>query len=793
MGSFDMSSFTSKSREVVGMAVECAGAWGHTYVGSEHLLLAMTKISGCTGAQILKKYGVTLRRTEERLEYIVGKGTPCRLTDSDLTPTCVTILSGAATYANSGGMGVKRNEGRSTFGNMNDAVTVGTEYILAVLLRQPKCCAVKMLKGMNVNINRMYSDCIGSSELIAESCEQKVKLKYLEQFGKELTSKTACMSFDPLIGREEELRRTAEILCRRRKNNPCLVGEAGVGKTAIAEGLAYRIMSGDVPRQLSGKRIFELDMTSLLAGAKYRGDFEERLKDCIAEAVSAGNVILFIDELHNIMGAGAAEGAIDAANILKPSLARGQLKIIGATTFDEYRKTIEKDSAVDRRFQRVNIEEPSEEETVKILMGLRDRYSAHHHVKIGDEEVRLAVSLAGRYINDFHFPDKAIDLLDEACAATSANESDGGTEVFDDYMSGRISRGKYLAAVGGGDMRSSLSAQALCKVISRRTGIPCGDLSQNESERLINLEERIEEEVFGQHSAVEQVCSAVRRLRLGICGAGRPAGSFVFMGKSGVGKTLLAKTLAKQLFLRNDSLIKLDMSEYMEKHSISGLIGAPAGYVGYEEGGRLTELVRKKPYSVVLFDEIEKAHPDVFNLLLQILEDGWLTDSAGRRVSFANTFIIMTTNAGVKDAENAKQVGFGAKKQDSITQAGMNELKKLLSPELIGRIDEIIVFEPLNEESLRQAADKELKALQGRLMSIGCEMSYSPECAGAVARLCVEKDGGSQAREVRRAVRRLAENPISDMILRSGGSCKEYILDCDNGELKVKAAQMSAG
>lgn len=779
MAGFEMSGFTPKAREITQMAAECAGAWGHTYVGSEHLLLAMTRLSGCTASQILKKHGVTLKKTEDRLEYIIGRGTPCRMTENDLTPSCVTILSGAAKLA--GGLGTS---------------PCGSEFILAAMLKQGRCCAVRMLKSMGVNLNKMHADCVGGSELIADACDSKVKLKYLEQFGRELTTRAACMGFDPLIGREEELQRTAEILCRRRKNNPCLVGEAGVGKTAIAEGLAHRIMYGEVPRQLVGKRIFELDLTSLLAGAKYRGDFEERLKSCIEEAVSAGNVILFIDELHNIMGAGAAEGAIDAANILKPSLARGQLKIIGATTFAEYRKTIEKDGAVDRRFQRVNIEEPSEEETEKILFGLRERYAAHHGVDIGDEEIRLAVRLAGRYVNDQHFPDKAIDLLDEACAMTAAElcgERADNKRIFEDYIAGRASREEYLAAAAEELHRPALSPSAVCKVISRRTGIPCGELTKDESERLMHLEEEIEGEVFGQSAAVEQVCAAVRRLRLGLSGKERPAGSFIFMGSSGVGKTLLAKTLAEKLFLREDSLIKLDMSEYMERHSVSGLIGAPPGYVGFEEGGKLTEQVRRKPYSVVLFDEIEKAHPDIFNLLLQILEDGCLTDSAGRKVSFANTFIIMTTNAGVKELENRRTVGFGERAGEGVSQACMAELKKLLSPELLGRIDEIITFRPLDKTSLTQAAERELCLLQSRLLTIGCTMSYSAECPAAVADECmtgVSKSGSVQARDVRRIIRRSAENSISDMILQTG--CREYALVCEDGRLKARAVQFSA-
>lgn len=760
MGSFDMSAYTSKAREAVSLAAECAGAWGHTYVGSEHLLLALTRMSGCTAAQILKKHGVTLRKTEEKLEYLVGRGTPCRLTLNDLTPSSINILKGAVTLS----AGMKNG-------------ACGTEFILALILRQSKCCAVKILRSMNVNLNRIYSDCVGTNELIAETSEPAVRLKKLEQFGRELTSRSACAGFDPLIGREEELKQTAEILCRRRKNNPCLVGEAGVGKTAVAEGLAYKIMTGDVPDALLGKRIFELELTNLLAGAKYRGDFEERLKECIEEAVSAGNVILFIDELHNIMGAGAAEGAIDAANILKPSLARGQLKIIGATTFDEYRKTIEKDPAVDRRFQRINIEEPTAEQTEKILLGLAERYSSHHKIRIEPKEISLAVKLADRYINDYHFPDKAIDLLDEACAAQAAQENREMTvnRAFDDLFAGRIDRSKYIQAA----CYPRLSERVLCEVTSRRTGIPCGAISRDENERLLSLEEDIENEVFGQSEAVRQVCSAVRRLRLGLSGKNRPAGSFVFIGKSGVGKTLLAKTLAQKLFLRRDSLIRLDMSEYMERHSVSGLIGAPAGYVGYEEGGRLTEQIRRRPYSVVLFDEIEKAHPDIFNLLLQILEDGCLTDSMGRKVSFSNAFIILTTNAGMSEEGEKHALGFG-EKDDGINKRALVSLKKTLSPELLGRIDEIIAFNTLDKNALELAAEKELASLKSRLAAIGCELEFSPESAQAIAEQCI-KNGVCEAREIRKTVRREAENPISDMILQL--NAKKFTIALENNKI----------
>ena len=740
MAGFEMSGFTPKAREITQMAAECAGAWGHTYVGSEHLLLAMTRLSGCTASQILKKHGVTLKKTEDRLEYIIGRGTPCRMTENDLTPSCVTILSGAVKLA--GGLGTS---------------PCGSEFILAAMLKQGRCCAVRMLKSMGVNLNKMHADCVGGSELIADACDSKVKLKYLEQFGRELTTRAACMGFDPLIGREEELQRTAEILCRRRKNNPCLVGEAGVGKTAIAEGLAHRIMYGEVPRQLVGKRIFELDLTSLLAGAKYRGDFEERLKNCIEEAVSAGNVILFIDELHNIMGAGAAEGAIDAANILKPSLARGQLKIIGATTFAEYRKTIEKDGAVDRRFQRVNIEEPSEEETEKILFGLRERYAAHHGVDIGDEEIRLAVRLAGRYVNDQHFPDKAIDLLDEACAMTAAElcgERADNKRIFEDYIAGRASREEYLAAAAEELHRPALSQSAICKVISRRTGIPCGELTKDESERLIHLEEEIEGEVFGQSAAVEQVCAAVRRLRLGLSGKERPAGSFIFMGSSGVGKTLLAKTLAEKLFLREDSLIKLDMSEYMERHSVSGLIGAPPGYVGFEEGGKLTEQVRRRPYSVVLLDEIEKAHPEVFNVLLQVLDDGRLTDGQGRTVDFRNVILILTSNLGSQFLVD-QQLDDQEK-----NEAVMNVVNASFKPEFLNRLDEIIMFDPLSTEDLSKIVNLQVQAMGKRLGDKRLSLDVTPAATEWLGMTGYDPAYGA------RPLRRLVQREIGDRLAK---------------------------
>ena len=767
MAGYDMTAFTAKGRELIALAAECAGTWGHTYVGSEHLLLAMSKMGGSTGDRVLKKHGVTLRKAEEWLEYIVGRGTPCRMTESDLTPSCVTILSGA--------VNLSRQLGSSA---------CGTEFVLAAMIRQSKCSAVRMLRGMNVNLGKMYSDCVGTAELVSD-CGDRPRLKKLEQFGRELTTRAACMDFDPLIGREEELARVTSILCRRRKNNPCLVGDAGVGKTAIAEGLAAKILSGDVPPQLEDKRLFELDLPSLLAGAKYRGDFEERVKACIEEAVSAGNVILFIDELHNIMGAGAAEGAIDAANILKPALARGELRLIGATTCEEYRATIEKDSACDRRFQKVMINEPTPARTLEILKGVREKYSEHHRIAIPERLLSMTVKLADRYINDLRFPDKALDLLDEACAAQVSERRSGSAATgFDDYVSGRIDRSEYLSRISAGT-DTTLTAKTLCETVSRRTGIPCGILTESENDRLLRLESEIGKTVFGQEKAVAQVCAAVRRLRLGLSDKRRPAGSFIFLGETGVGKTLLARELARQLFPTGSdsgSLIKLDMSEFMERHSVSGLIGAPPGYVGFGEGGRLTEQVRRSPYSVVLFDEIEKAHPDVFNILLQILEDGCLTDSSGRRVSFTDCIIIMTSNCGARELEDKRSVGFSERPADTMRSEGMKELRRIMPPELLGRIDEVIVFDRLSESALVNAAAKELDSLKKRLSSIGCTLDIAEGCAEVCAELCAN-EGKSRARGLRRIVRRLAEDPIGDELIAHG--TRQFLLTPESGTLKV--------
>lgn len=765
---FDIERFTRKGRELIRTAVTAAGKWGHTYIGTEHILLSCALCENTAAAAILLKHGVTAERIETEIERIIGRGTPCRLSQNDFTPNALNVIRGAVNLCES-------------FGGQS----AGTEFILAVMLRQSGSCAVEILRQIGVSVNKMYSDCTlsgGSARVFAE--QQNPKLKTLERYGRELTRRTEAADFDPVIGREKETERVMEILCRRTKNNPCLVGEAGVGKTAVVEGLAAKILMGEVPELLAGKRIFSIDLTMLLAGAKYRGDFEERLKACIDEAVQAGNVILFIDEIHNIMGAGAAEGAIDAANILKPQLARRGLQVIGATTFDEYRKNIEKDSAMDRRFQKVKIEEPDEEQTLQILEGLRQKYEEHHKAVISPEICAYAVKLAGRYVFDRRFPDKAIDVIDEACACARITRTDTGKNVslsgaFNDYVSGKITRDKYLSMISVHDTsgKIEIKKEHIESVVSRWTGVDCTSLGSEESRRLIGLEQELSKEIIGQQEAVHTLCTAIKRCRAGLKGDRRPVGSFVFLGSTGVGKSQLAKNLGKALFGHQDAVIKFDMSEYMERHSVSRLIGAPPGYIGHDEGGQLTEQVRRKPYCVVLLDEIEKAHPDIFNILLQILEDGFLTDSLGRKVSFSNSVIIMTSNIGVKEQQQRNSMGFGSKSQAQQEELRRKEitdkLKKYMSPELLGRIDEVIVFNDLSEEDLEKITALELGKLKAKMSEIGYDLEYEESCTGYITRKCTGKT--SSAREIRRYVTTEIENLISDRILEG---CEKPLTLC---------------
>ena len=774
--------FTKEGLRLIRLGVSLAGGMGHTYVGTEHLLLAAASLDRSAASAVLMRFGVLPAMVEREIVRSIGKGTACRVGIADMTVNAKSAVESAVRTA-----------------KICSESKAGTEYILGALAANRYCSAYRILSACGAKPELVCRECTAAELPAKSSAAQSVKLKALEKFGRELTKQRACVDFDPVLCREDEMQRIMEILCRRTKNNPCLVGEAGVGKTAVVEGLAVKIMKGEVPDMLADKRIFALDLTLLLAGAKYRGDFEERLKDCLCEAEKAGNCILFIDELHNIMGAGAAEGAIDAANILKPQLARRGLQLIGATTFDEYHKTVEKDSAMERRFQKVIIPEPTEQQTCEILFGLKKRYEQHHGVTISDEVIRHAVGLAKRCVTGRFFPDKAIDILDEACACTvisskGRDSASADCTAFDDYISGRISREDYLALVTRRSPKSkpAVTSAQVEDVVSRQTGIDCRALMQSDSRRLQELEKTLSARVIGQQKAVTALCSALKRCRAGLKSSTRPIGSFVFLGSTGVGKSLLAKQLARQYFSRDDALIRLDMSEYMERHSVSRLIGSPPGYVGCEQGGLLTEQVRNKPYCVLLLDEIEKAHPDVFNLLLQILEEGSLTDTSGRTVSFANVLLIMTSNIGVKALSEKKTVGFAqqgsAQLDDEMKRSLSGELKRFMSPELLGRIDEVIVFDRLGEKSLEKIAVIELDRLAKRLSALGYAFG-SPAAAARLAARKVSAEGGS-ARDVRKLISTRIQDLLSEKML--SGSADKLFLDCDKKDFAVRSAMSIA-
>ncbi len=742
------SRYTEAAEETLRRSALLAGQRGHTYVGTEHILLSLTK-AGAAQA-VLERHGIGYDGVSAEIDDLIGRGTPCVTDDSAFTLNVCRALSDAS--ADKGISG-----------------SIGTEHILSALMGLKDCCAQRIVRRLGAEPSHISADC-SCGDMRSRS---QPRLKALSRFGRELTEPSVCIGFDPLIGREEELRRVMEILCRRSKNDPCLVGDAGVGKTAIAEGLAVKIMSGSVPPKLADMRIFSLDITLLLAGAKYRGDFEERLKVCLEEAENSGNVILFIDEVHNIMGAGAAEGAIDAANILKPRLARGKLRIIGATTFEEYRRTIERDAAMDRRFSKVVISEPDEHQTLRILMGLKDRFEEYHGINVPKETCEYAVKLSGRYIRDRHFPDKAIDLLDEACSAAGVDANDSralGEKAFERYISGEIARAEYLDLICSGRKRRTLTCDMLERAASRITGMNCSAADDSERLLLSGMEERLSARVIGQHKAVSEVCRAVRRRRMGLRGGKRPLGSFVFAGCTGVGKTLLATELARELTGTDDGLIRLDMSEYMEPHSVSKLIGSPPGYVGCEDGGRLVELIRRSPCGVLLFDEIEKAHHDIFGILLQMLEEGVLTDSLGRSASLSELTVILTTNAGAAQLSEHRCTGFNDK---SSQRSGDMEkaVRRILSPELIGRMDSIIVFETLGRQALCKVAELEVQKLISRASQAGCELKASPEFAAYAADKCLAHEGS--AREVRRIVTHEAEDALCDKLMEgaSGELC----------------------
>ncbi|MBS4785749.1 MAG: ATP-dependent Clp protease ATP-binding subunit [Clostridiales bacterium] len=786
---FRFGNFTPKANTAINLAIQISGELGHTYVGSEHLLWGLAGEGSGVAYCALQARNVSAGQLSSLLVQNIGRGSPVALSPKDFTPRGRRILERAADDAKRGGCAL-----------------AGTEHILLALLAEKESYAVRFLTEIGVSekdLIRVVSDALGGEAMQygerrpARPAARNARTQTLDKYSKDLTELAAAGRIDPVIGRDQELDRVMRILCRRTKNNPCLIGEAGVGKTAVAEALACRIAAGDVPDGLLGKRLVSLDLTSMVAGTKYRGDFEERVKAVLAEVAAAGNVILFIDEIHNIVGVGAAEGAIDASNILKPPLSRGEIQLIGATTLEEYRRYIEKDSALERRFQSVLVEEPSEEYAVEILTGLRDRYERHHHIRISDEAIRAAVRLSARYVSDRLLPDKAIDLMDEAASKVRltayaaprqqlelrerlrrlGEEKDSAIaeQNFELAASLRDQEAGLAEQLAGyeapeGEEGPLLTAEDIAEVVSAATGIDVQRLDEESAARLVELEQQLHASIVGQEEAVHTVAGAVRRGRVGLGDPDRPIGSFLFLGPTGVGKTELSRALARQLFGTEKALIRLDMSEYMEKHTVSRMVGSPPGYVGYEEGGQLTEQVRRRPYCVLLFDEMEKAHPDIFNLLLQILEDGVLTDATGRRVSFKNTLIIMTSNIGARYITDRQPLGFGdsaAAERDrrgDIRRQVLAELKGEFRPEFLNRVDQIVVFDPLSPEDLRQIAQRQLDRLTLRARELGSELEYDESLIAEL--LSGEETRLYGARPIKRAIRRLLEEPLADASLR---------------------------
>lgn len=809
---YNFNGFTEKANEALNQAINSAGRLGHTYVGSEHLLLGLLKIGSGVAADVLNKFNVTSDKIEELIKINIGTGMPTKLSPDYFTPRAKHVIEVAIQCCG--------NTGKKY---------VGTEHILVGILSEQNNFSVKFLKELGVDISALTSDALEVSGVeqdinsvnMNSDNQQKSrngKIETLKKYGRDLTAEAEKGKIDPVIGREKEIERIIQILCRRTKNNPCLIGEPGVGKTAIIEGLAQRIVSGNVPDILTDKRVFTLDLTGMVAGTKYRGDFEERIKAVVDEVTRADNVILFIDEIHTIIGAGSAEGSTDAANILKPSLARGDFQLIGATTIGEYRKNIEKDPALERRFQTVNVAEPNESDAILILKGLKDKYEAHHKVIITDDAIEAAVKLSARYINDRFLPDKAIDLIDEAASRvrlSSAMPSDElktaeqqlnnvkaekddaiNSQEFERAASLRdrekqleetIKSIKDKKTAETAHASGTVTADNIAEIISLWTGVPVVQLTEEESTRLLNLENVLHNRLIGQNEAVTAVSKAIRRGRVGLKDPKRPIGSFIFLGPTGVGKTELCKALAEAMFGSENMMIRLDMSEYMEKHTVSRLVGSPPGYVGFEEGGQLTEKVRRQPYSVILFDEIEKAHPDVFNILLQILEDGILTDSQGRKVDFKNTVIIMTSNIGARlITEKKVSFGFGASDSDSrnetdIKSRVLEEIKGAFRPEFLNRVDDIIVFNKLTQDEIKQIAEKMLDNLNKRLNNLNITAQFTDSVLTALAEKGFDAVYG--ARPLRREIQNKIEDALSERIL--DGSVKngdKVVCDYTDGD-----------
>lgn len=749
---YNIEAFTKKANMVIENSFLAAGKLGHTYVGSEHLLLALISEPSCSAAQAFRVCGITEADVRAKIIELVGVGEPCPVDDDCMTSCAQRILSSASAIAAACG-----------------SKLTGTEHLLSALLEQKESTAAAILRELGGITGSLDSACIKRTREVSHTA--------LNKYGKDLVLEAAEKKCDPIIGRTREIRRTVQILSRRSKNNPCLIGEAGVGKTAVVEGIAALIASGDVPRSLRSKHIFSLSLTSMLAGAKYRGDFEERVKQCIDEAADDGNIILFIDELHTIVGAGAAEGAIDAANILKPQLARGEIQLIGATTIAEFRKSIEKDAALERRFQQVMINEPTEAEALEIIGGIKSVYEDFHNAVITEEAVKAAVELSVRYLPERFLPDKAIDLIDEAASKARIREASSPQTLSElaESLKRMLDKEPCRTVQTKQNKRRSdlpswfssseekpvtVGREEIAAVISDIKGIPVCQLTADEETKLLTLETELHKRIIGQDKAVHAVADAVRRSRSGLRDEKRPLGCFLFTGPTGSGKTELSKALSECLFSDPKALIRLDMSEYQEKHSISKLIGSPPGYVGYEDGGTLTEQVRRKPYSIVLFDEIEKAHPDISSLLLQIAEEGELTDSLGRTVSFRNTIIILTSNLGAEKLSGKGSVGFARSEQQP--QSGVSDsIREFFSPELLGRLDDIIIFEALSPEELAEIAQLMLKALKERAERLGISLEFD---RSAVEKLsCPNNKSG--ARELRRSITVNIESLLSQKLL----------------------------
>ncbi len=800
--------FTQKANDALNNAITAAENLGHTYVGSEHILLGLLKESGGMAYTALSAKKISYGEVEAIIRSSMGVGSPTVLSPNDFTPRAKNIIDTAILQG--------RGMGHSY---------IGTEHILMGIIREGTGAATEILASMGVQSQELLRDltnALGSNPSQTghnkNNSKEKSDTPVLSQFGRDLTVLATQGRIDPVIGRQKEIERVIQILSRRTKNNPCLIGEPGVGKTAIAEGLALKIATGEVPELLRNKRIITLDLTGMVAGTKYRGDFEERIRNAIEEVRKAGDIILFIDEVHTLIGAGSAEGAVDAANILKPSLARGELQVIGATTLEEYRKHIEKDSALERRFQPVTVGEPSEEEAFEILTGLRDKYEAHHKVRISDSAIHAAVKMSSRYIGDRYLPDKAIDLVDEAAsrvrlkaftAPPDLKALEDKVKSLTEEMQSAINSQDFEHAAALRDEKNEITKelenerriwkeksshstgevgeQEIAAIVSQWTGIPVVQLTQEESQRLLNMEDELHQRIVGQDEAVTAVAKAIRRGRAGLKDPKRPTGSFIFLGPTGVGKTELCKTLAASMFGDENAMIRLDMSEYMEKHTVSRLVGSPPGYVGYEEGGQLTEKVRRRPYSVVLFDEIEKAHPDVFNMLLQILEDGILTDSQGRKVDFKNCIIIMTSNVGAKKISQSGQgtLGFAPDKSETadekkIREAVMGELKNVFRPEFLNRVDDIIVFRQLKQDDINEIARRMLVNLSRRVKELDFELEFSDDAVNEIGKAGFDPVYG--ARPLRRAIQQKIEDKLSEEMLEGKlVTGKKYICTVENG------------